>query len=205
MITPSQTALGQYKSLMADALDSDAFLRSTGEAVAMYDAAWKNAHNAGHDIDGPMADFLLICRAHLDAMAMAGLRRQAMAAMVSMLISVDMAGADTASLGLSFLELHRRFLIACAEFCRSTAGDAFAAPHAKAILAMEAPLYLATYENNADAASTEPSYAGLAEAARRKIAAGDDAQGPRIVPDPAAPAEALIDIFSRLHALGLGD
>ncbi len=195
MTTPSQSAIDQYRNLYSEALDVDAFLRSTGEAVAARDADWKNAHNAGRDINGPMADFLLVCSAHLDAMSMAGLRRPALAAMLSMLISVDMAKADTVGLGMLFLDLHRRFLTACASLRHESAGDAFAEPHAAAILAMESRLYLDAFERYSGHGTAPAEYAGLALAARAEAAASA----------PMSTQEALVDMFSRLHALGLGD
>lgn len=209
---PSPQAINDYRALMGDALDPDTFLRATGEAVARYDAAWKNAYNDHRDINAAMADFLLIATAHLDAMEMASLRRPAMATMISLLISVDMSKASADSLGLLLLDIHRRFIISCAELCLTTAGDPYAAPHAEAIMALEAPLYVAAYERYA---ATKPAwseteaaaYAALALAARKKADAAPDASdgSNRIIPNPDAPAEALIDIFSRLHALGAGD
>lgn len=205
----SESALREYGNLIAEALDPDPFLRSSGEAVARYDAAWKAALTAHEDINPAMADFLLIGSAHLDALEMASLRRPAMATMVSMLISVDMAKADTFALGALFLDLHRRFLIACAELRLSVAGDSFAEQHAAAIMAIEARLFVGVCDKFADANSegheseiSKTSFSALVAAARAEIS---KTPAPAIIPDPDAPAEALVDIFSRLHALGLGD
>ncbi len=205
----SETALREYGNLIAEALDPDSFLRSSGEAVARYDAAWKAALAAHENINPAMTDFLLIGSAHLDALEMASLRRPAMATMVSMLISVDMAKADTVALGRLFIGLHRRFLIACAELRLSAAGDSFAEQHAAAIMAIEARLFVGACDKYAAADPEEyqseirkTTFAALVAAAKAEISKNTPSG---IIPDPDAPAEALVDIFSRLHALGLGD
>jgi len=210
-VNTSESARDEYRRLVAEVFDPDAFLRSSGEAVANYDTAWKTVcvhKEPANVINETVADFLLIGHAHLDAMAMNGLRRPAMATMLSMLVSADMAGADTVAIGQTFLELHKRYLLSCIELRVAVADDDFGRPHADAILRMEAALYAGAYSTFAE--SYHPSsadvaqYEALAGAATRYITTHPVAEG-TVEADPDAPSEALIDMFSRLHALGMQD
>ncbi len=210
-VNTSESAREEYSRLVAEAFDPDAFLRSSGEAVARYDTAWKTVcvhKEPANVVNVAVADFLLIGSAHLDAMAMNGLRRPAMATMLSMLVSADMAGADAAAIGQIYLELHRRYLLSCIELRAAVADDDFGRPHADAILRMEAVLYTGAYSTFAEAyhplLADAAQYEALAAAATRYIAAHPAAEG-AVEAKPDAPSEALIDMFSRLHALGMED
>lgn len=210
-INPSEKAFADYKALVAESFDPDGFLRSSGEAVANYDTAWKTVcvHKEAADVvNRAVADFLLIGSAHLDAMAMNGLRRPAMATMLSMLVSADMAGADTVALGQRYVDLHARYLLSCIELRVAVADDDFSRPHADEILRMESVLYAGAYKayvaEYSPAEADAAKLAALAEAAT-KYAQTHPGTENAVKADPAAPSEALIDMFSRLHALGMQD
>lgn len=210
-VKPSEEALGRYLVLTADMFDPDSFLRSTGDAVARYDTAWKTVcvhKEAKTVINQAVADFLLIGLAHLDAVAMNRMHRTGMATMLSLLVSVDMSGADTCALGENFLELHSRFLKACIEFRMAVADDDFSRRHADAILGMEARLYEDVLKAFVAAYSPLSGdmayYEGAGRSAVKYIAEHPVATG-GVNPDPAAPSESLVDMFSRLHALGMQD
>lgn len=201
-MNPTQTALQTYTALLAEAAEPEALLRSSAEAVSRYDTEWKTVATRGEDATQAMADFLLIASAHLDALKMHGARRPAMSTMLSMLISVDMSKADTGALALQFAALHRRFFTSCLELVAASDGDSFMSGHARAILAIEAVLFAAAagaVPQGALSPIDEAAYAGLADAARA-IPAPE-----HMTVRPDSPAEALIDIMSRLHAMGSQD
>ena len=211
-ISPSAEAYGDYSRLYSEVYDPDAFMRSSGDTVVKYDTAWKTAcvHKEPREvIDRAVADFMLIGSAHLEALAMNRLRNTAMATALSMLVSADMAGADTVALGLIYLDLHARYLLGCVELSQTVADDSFGRPHAKALLRMESELYIGALnrfkEAYSPAAHDIARYEAIAEGARRytqdTARTADDA----VVADASAPSEALVDMFSRLHALGLQD
>lgn len=211
-ITPSAEAYGDYKRLFSEVYDPDAFMRSSGDTMVKYDTAWKTAcvrKQPREVVDTAVADFMLIGSAHLDALAMNRLRNTAMATALSMLVSADMAKADTVALGLIYLELHARYLLGCVELLQTVADDSFGEPHAKAILRMESELYLGVLqrfkESYSPAAHDMARYEGIAEAACLYTQDTPRMAGDEIVADASAPSEALVDMFSRLHALGLQD
>lgn len=191
-ILPGEAARKQYLELMSEACDADAMLRSSGEAVARYDTVWKTVATRREDATAAIADFLLIASAHIDALEMLGARRPMLATLLSMLVSVDMAKADTAALGALYVDVHVRFFKACLELAATSADDAFVAEHARAILSIEARLFEAAAACHAD---TDMTLAGLVAAAR-SIPAPE-----HINVDPSAPTEVIIDMFSRMNAL----
>ena len=210
-IYPDEKALADYKTLVAESFDPDGLLRSSGEAVANYDTAWKTVcvHKESPEvINRAVADFLFIGSAHIDALAMNGLRRPAMATMLSMLVSADMAGADTIALGQRYIDLHGRYLLSCIELRTSVANDDFSRPHADEILRMESILYAGAYKAFVEEYNPAPADVAkllpLAEAATR-YAQNHPGTETSVKADPTAPSEALIDMFSRLHALGMQD
>lgn len=190
------------KDLILDIFDPDAYMRSTGHAMAEADTAWKTAkvHREPQDaIDEAIRRFLGIARLHLDSLTLAGYSKPPVATMVSLLISIDMAGTAPQALGETLLALHERCLKGCIALCAASADDAFAHPHFTEILRLEAGLYLGTCRM-LDCATTDQE--ALAEAAERYLT-GHTAPEGAIIPDASAPAEALIDMMSRLNALAL--
>ena len=204
-INATEQAVKVCTGLMAECTDIDSYVRSSGEALAVYDNGWKNARTGGGDVDAAIADFMLAGLVHLDALDMAGLREDALGTMLTMLVSVDMAGVSRTGLGMSYMELQLHYARACVELCARSAGDDFAAAHAGAILGMELALYAGAYDEFVEAYSPEAadilSLTGMREAAGRYKAA--DGDGGSAVADIQRPAEALIDMMARLNALGL--
>jgi len=206
-IKASAEARGCYRSLLAESADIDSFVRSTGEALALYDNAWKKARVCDGDTDTAVAGFMLVGMAHLDALDMAGLRQSALATMLMMLVSVDMAGVSSTGLGLGYLRLHLRFVRACVSLCARSKGDDFASAHAGAILRMAMPLYAGVYDAFVGAYNPEADeideYAGMREAVARY--SGVRGEDEHIVASADNPAEALVDMMSRLNAMGMSD
>lgn len=194
-------------ALVGECTDTDSYVRSTGEALAMYDHAWKKVRAAGGDVDMAIADFLLVGSAHLDALDMAGLRHQALCTMVTMLVSVDMAGVSRPGLGLAYMRLHLGCVRGCVELCAHTGGDAFAAAHAGAVLRLELALYAGAYDEftarYAPDADDICELAGMREAVARYK--GERGDGETVTASIDNPAEALVDMMARMAAIGDGD
>lgn len=165
----------------------DDFLRASGELFALRDSGWKSAKNRGLPLEGPIKEFVEAGLAHLDALDVCGLCDEALMTMTSMLLSVDMSAVEPKALGSPFVELYVRFIEGCVSLCHRSEGDSFAEPHAKAILSQAAALFKASVEPF-DCSS--PKITGILESCR--------ADGGQSVNK----AQLLVDIFSRLHALG---
>lgn len=202
-IYASEKARDEFRAMQAECVDIDSFVRTTGETLARYDHVWKQARAGGGDVGTAVADFVLAGMAHLDALEMADLRDAAVGTMITMLVSVDMSGVSRVGLGVAYLDLHLRFARACVELCSRMAGDGFASAHAGAVLRLELPLYAGVYE--AFVAEYKPEgdwldvYTGMYDAARSYV--GVRGEDERIVANPDYPAEALVDMMSRLGAI----
>ena len=202
-IKASESAREAFVALTGECADPESYVRSTGEALAVYDHRWKKARVCGGDLDVAMADFLLIGLAHADALDMAGLRLSALSTLVTMLVSVDMSGVSRTGLGLSFMRLHLLCAKGCIGLCARTAGDGFASGHAGAVLRLERVLYAGAYDEFVNAYSPDSDdiceLTGMREAMRRYE--GRRGEGEHVTASADAPAEALVDMMARLAVL----
>ena len=190
-----RTTDDRIKRLYAVSVNPDDFLRLSGEEFARADAAWKSAKNSGKPLETHICDFLAIGLVHLDALNLCGLHREALMAMISMLISIDMTRVDIHSLGANYIDLHERFLLECCRLCRECENDDYARPHADAILLNDAIIFLSV---TSTLQSTNAKIAGLVEGCRGIIADStiEDVDSLKInLP------ELYVDIFSRIHAI----
>ena len=193
-IMVSEAVSAEIHEVYAMALEPEDFLRATGELFARCDSAWKQAKKAKTSVDRPIADFLAAGIVHLDALDLCSLSAEMMPAIVSMLISIDMSGVDEKKLGHLFLELHVRMLKACIKFARECSGDDYAEPHANEILFHEASLFVETF---GDKKGLTPQVEGLLHGCTHYINdKADRTERPML-----RPAERLVDIFARLHAI----
>lgn len=202
-IKVSESAREAFVALTGECADPDSYVRSTGEALAVYDHKWKKARVGGGDVAVAMADFILIGLAHVDALDMAGLRQQALGTVVTMLVSADMSGVSRVGLGMSFMRLHLLCAKGCIGLCARTSGDGFASAHAGALLRLEQVLYAGAYDEFVRAYSPDADdiceFAGMREAMRRYDGCRCDSE--HVVARADAPAEALVDMMARLAVL----
>ena len=190
-------ARAEYTALMSEVLDTDAFLRSTGEAMARYDARWKRSATAhAPEVTQDIADFLLIASTHIMALEQSGAYPSLVPTLLSLVVSVDMAGADVAQIADAVVDLHTRYIKALAARLRADEHDEFACAHLRAMLRTEAGIYLRLPRPVALA-----EYEGMAQACRRYIDTN-----PLNVGEPdfstASIKEGLVDMFSRMMAIG---
>ena len=162
------------------ALEPGDFVRASGEALA-------SIHRRAMTDHSLLAEFALVGLAHIDALELCGLNRDALGAAVSILIAIDMTKADCGNFEAAFVKLHTKLLLQSARLKQETENDQFAAPHAKAILEEAAVLFLlSTPSENSNNYEIEGLRKGCA-----KIGAAHEGDY----------SELLVDIFSRLHAL----
>lgn len=174
--------------IYALSLNPDSFLRASGELFAQLDSSWKAAKNRNEPVQQPIADFLAAALVHLDALELCGLHDEMLPAIVSILISIDMARVDTVLLGWDYVALNMCLVREASRRLQISVNDDFASSHFKAILHQAAALFL-------DAVShfdgvLPLSAVGIAEGCKKMESTG-----------PFDKSEFLVDIFARLHAL----
>ena len=189
-------ALSEYTSLMSEMLDTESFLRSSGEAMARYDARWKRSATAhSPEVTQDVADFLLIASTHVLALKQSGAMASEVPTLLSLVVSVDMSGADVSAIADAVADLHILYLQALSARLRAEEHDEFVCGHLRAMLRTEASVYLRL---------PLPSglrYEAVAAASRRYID-----NNPLNAGEPdfstATVKEGLVDMFSRMMAIG---
>lgn len=192
MVEPSDEARECVAALMAEIYDFQDFARSTGEELAVWDNRCRQALNARVDVGQAVADLIAVAEPHILALEMGGLSDQVMLTSAMLLIVADMARVAPAELGMPWLNLHRRLLVTAIAAYGRAGEDAFRGEHLQAVIAMESPLFVHAAEI---IGTDDPVILGIARAAALREAPN------HLTVNPDAPAEALIDIYSRLRAI----